>query len=245
MFAPVNPVAGIQPLNDWFVPDTTQRHPLGLRITAVDPVCWGLGTFIYIKSGAAILKGSLVMWDQGYNGALLPSTTGQGFPFGVAVAPMASGTYGWIQVEGLAVIKTNATVAADTGIAVAAAGIAGTLANGKQLVNCRNVRAATYAPTFTVQTFSGNGTLYFPNGYEASLGTGIALGLTVTGTGINASTTVIAALDPDGRRAYTGSAVGTTGDRNSSASGTITLTATYTGLGQAMLNNPHAQDQAV
>src|SRR6185369_12772892 len=125
MFSPVTPVAGVQPFNDWFAPDTTQRQQLGLRVVAVDPF-WGLGTFMYIKSNDAILKGSLVMWDESYNGALLPSTALQGFPFGVAMAPMASGTYGWVQLEGRAVYKTNATVAADTAIAVAAAGIAGT-----------------------------------------------------------------------------------------------------------------------
>ena len=234
MFSQVNPTAGVQPFNDWFAPDTTQRNQLGIVVTGVDPF-WGTGEFIYIKSADAILKGSLVMWDESYNGALLPSTTLQGFPFGVAMAPMASGTYGWIQIGGRAVYKTNATVAADAAVAVAAAGIAGTLAAGKQLVNVRNRISATGTKTFTASTQSGTGVLYCPNGYD-----GAFLGMALSGTGIPAST-VVAGLDPDGKRILTGSAIGTFGDKNSTATGSITLTGTYTGYGSGVINRPFAQ----
>ena len=132
MFAPISPTVGSAPFNDWFAVDTTQRHALGQSITAIDNF-WGSGEFIYIKSTDAILKGSLVAWDEAYNGTLLPSTALQGFPFGVAMVPMATGTFGWLQISGRAVVKTNATVAADAALGVAAAGIAGTNAAGKQL----------------------------------------------------------------------------------------------------------------
>lgn len=237
MFAPVTPVVGEQPFNDWFAPDTTQRHMLGLEIVAVDPY-WGKGTFMYIRSNDAILKGSLVMWDETFKGALLPSTAGQGFPFGVAMAPMPSGTFGWIQVAGLCVYKTNATVAADTAVAVAAAGIAGTLANGKQLLNCRNRRSATATITFTGTTTNGSAKIT-TSGYD-----GVFEGMALSGTGIPAST-VVAGLDPDGRTIYTGSAIGTVGDKNSTASGTVTVTGTYTGYGAAQINYPFAQGQVV
>jgi hypothetical protein len=77
------------------------------------------------------------------------------------MAPMASGTFGWLQLEGRAVYKTNATVAADTviGIAAAAAGIAGTNTAGKQLVNVRNRISATGTKTFTVSTVNNSATL--------------------------------------------------------------------------------------
>ena len=55
------------------------------------------------------------------------------------------------------------------------------------------------------------------------------------------ASTVVAALDPDGKRIYTGSAIGTLGDKNSTASGSITLTGTYTGFGGAILSRPVAQ----
>ncbi len=238
MFAAIAGGVGNQPFNDWFAPDTTQRHPLGTRVTAVDPF-WGLGEFVYVKSNDALLKGSLVMVDEVYQGVLLPSTAGQGFPFGVAMAPMASGTYGWLQFTGRCVYKTNATVAADTAVAVAAAGIAGTLANGKQLLNCRNRIAATGTKTFTAQTQNGTNRLFVPAGYD-----GAFLGMALSGTGIPAST-VVAGLDPDGKTILTGSAIGTFGDKNSTATGQITLTGTYTGYGSAIINNPFAQGQIV
>ena len=246
MFAPLD-FAGPSPFNDWFAPDTVQRMPLGVKVCAVDPF-WGYGEFVYIKSNDAILKGSLVAIGgaavaAGVQtrtlGTLLPSTAGQGFPFGVAMAPMASGTFGWVQVAGTVVYKTNATVAADTAVAVAAAGIVGTLANGKQLLGVRNTKAATGTDTAVVNTTNGSYVLTFRDGYD-----GFFLGEAITGTGIPAST-VIAKLDPDGRTVYMGSAIGTVGDKLATATGSITLTGTYTGFGQGFVQYPFAQGQIV
>jgi len=230
MYSAIQGFAGTQPFNDWFAPDTVQRHVLGTKVVAVDPY-WGLGTFMYVKSTDAILKGSLCAWDESYNAGLLPSAVTQGFPFGVAMAPMASGTYGWVQLEGRAVYKTNATVAADGVVAVAAAGILGATATGKQLIGIRNRVAATGTKTLTVSTQNGTNVLTSA-GYD-----GFFLGMALSGTGIPAST-VVAGLDPDGKRIYTGSAIGTFGDKNSTATGSITLTGTYTGYGSGMINNP-------
>ncbi len=237
MFVTTHSVAGMQPINDWFSPDTTQRHPLGFVVDAFSPA-FGQGRFIYIQSNDAILKGSLVAWDKDHKGVLLPSTAGQGFPFGVAIAPMASGTFGWIQVGGQAVYKTNATVAADTAVAVAAAGIVGTLANGKQLCGVRNVVAATGTITVTATT-KNNSHILRTNGYGK-----FTLGLALSGTGIPAST-VVAKLDEDGRTIYMGSAIGTVGDKLATADGSITLTGTYTGFGVGILQSPFAQGQVV
>lgn len=243
MFAVIGGPAGTQPFNDWFAPDTVQRMPLGTKVTAVDPY-WGEGEFMYIKSGAAILKGSLVMVGgatiangaiTAYVGVLLVSTAGMGRPFGVAMAPMASGTFGWIQISGVCVYKTDATVAADVVIGIGAAGIAGTNSAGKQLLNVRNTVAATGTITMVVNTTNGNGVLTARDGYD-----GAFLGLAITGTGIPAST-LVAKLDPDGRTIYTGSAIGTVGDKNSTASGSITLTGTYTGYGQGVIQYPFTQ----
>lgn len=231
MFAAISPTLGTQPFNDWFTPDTTASQPLGMTVTAVDPF-WGAGKFVYVKSAAAILKGSVCMWDEVFNAELLPSTVTQGFAFGIAMAPIPSGSYGWVQTEGRAVYKTNATVAADGVLAIAAAGILGATATGKQVLGIRNRIAATGTKTFTAGTTTGNGRLVCAAGYD-----GAFLGMALSGTGIPAST-VVAALDPDGRTIYTGSAIGTTGDKNSTATGTITLTGTYTGYGSGVINNP-------
>lgn len=233
MFAPITPVAGITPFNDWFVPDTTQRWGLGMTVRALDPY-WGFGDFMYIKSGDTLVKGSLTVIDSAYSGVLLPSTTLQGFPFGVNMYPMVSGVYGWMQVAGLVVWKTSATVAADAAVAIAAAGVVGASATGKQLVNVRNLRSATATKTVTAGTTNGSMVLT-TSGYD-----GFFVGMALSGTGIPAST-VVAALDADGRRIYTGSAIGTTGDKNSTATGSITLTGTYTGYGAGFIMYPFAQ----
>jgi hypothetical protein len=234
MFSAISPTVGTQPFNDWFVPDTIQRQPLGMTVMAVDPF-WGTGEFIYVKSADALLKGSLTMWDEAYNGVLLPTTTLQGFPFGVAMAPIPSGSFGWLQISGRCVYKTNSTVAADVAIAVNAAGIAGTLVAGKQLVNVRNRISATGTVTGSALTTNGNNVLLFQKGYD-----GFFLGAALTGTGIGASA-VVAALDPDGRRIYTGTAIGTATGANQTATGQVTVTGTYTGFGSGILNRPFAQ----
>jgi len=232
MFAPITPIAGDQPFNDWFAPDTTQRQALGLVVDAVDPY-WGYGKFMYIKSNDAIIKGSLVIVGTAptYLGTLLPSTANLGAPFGVAMAPMASGTYGWIQVAGGCVYKTSATVAADAAVGIGTAGMVGAYSAGKGMVNVHNLKSATATTTVTAQTTNGTGVLK-TNGYD-----GFFLGMALSGTGIPAST-VVAKLDPDGQTIYTGSAIGTLGDKNSTATGSITLTGTYTGYGHGIIMFP-------
>lgn len=232
MFAPIN-YAGAQPFNDWFDPDTTQRHPLGLKVDAVDPF-WGGATFVYIKSADAILKGSAVVWNELFEGVLIPNAVTQGFAFGIAMAPTASGKYGWIQVAGRAVYKvTGTSVAADGVIAINAAGILGPTATGKQVVGIRHRKPQTGTESLTgVQTTNGTGVLFCPNGYD-----GAFLGGAISGTGIPAST-VIAKLGSDGKTIYTGSAIGTLGDKNSTATGTITATVTYTGYGSGLIYFP-------
>lgn len=230
MFAAISPTMGTQPFNDWFVPDTTQRHPLGMSVTAVDPF-WGAGRFMYVASNAAILKGSVVMWDETFTASLLPSTVTQGFAWGVAMAPIPSGSFGWIQLEGRAVYKTNATVAADGVLAIAAAGILGATATGKQVLGVRNRIAATGTKAFAAATFAGQNKLFLSAGYD-----GAFLGMALSGTGVPAST-VVAALDPDGKTVYMGTSIGTA-DKLATATGSITLTGTYTGYGSGVINNP-------
>lgn len=229
----ISPFSGTQPVSDFFVSSTTQAHVLGTTITAVDNF-WGAGKFIYLKSNDAVLKGSLVMWDEIYQAALLPTTTLQGFPFAVAMNSAASGNFFWGQLEGRCVYKNANTVAADVAVAVTAAGIGGTSAAGKQLVNFRQRISATGTKTVSVNTLNGSGVLFAPSGYD-----GLFTGMALSGTGIPAST-VVASLDPDGKRISMGSAIATF-DKTATATGNITLTGTYTGFSSAMINNPFAQ----
>jgi len=237
MFVSIGAYLGHQPFNDWFAPDTTARHPLGTVVTAVDNF-WGTGRFIYLKSTDAVLKGSVVMWSEVYDSVLFPNTAGTGFSYAVAMAPAASGTYFWAQIEGRVVYKTNATVAADAVVGITAAGIVGAAAAGKQLLGTRNRIAATGTKTFTALTYNGLGYVDVKSGYD-----GAFLGMALSGTGIPAST-VVAALSPDGKRITLGSAIGTC-DKLATATGSITLTGTYTGYGSAIVNDPFVQGQIV
>ena len=239
MFAAISSTLGTQPFNDWFAPDTVQRHPVGMEVTAVDPY-WGLGTFLYVKSNDTIIKGSVCMYDEAYLGVLCPSTAGQGFPVGVAMAPMASGTWGWLQIAGRCVYKTVSTVAADAAIGISGtgAGLVGAATTGKQLVNARNRIAATATVTVTAQTQAGVPVLNTTD-YK-----GFFLGMALSGTGIVASS-IVATLDPDGRRIGVGTTIGTQTAAQVTATGSITLTGTYTGYGSGVINRPFCQGQIV
>lgn len=228
-----NDFAGLQPINDYFLPDTTQRHALGLTVQAVDPF-WGQGEFMYVKSNDTIIKGSVCVWNQIYQAVLCPNTANQGFPVGVAMAPMTAGKYGWLQISGRCVYKTGSTVAADTAIGLTAAGVLGTLAAGKQILNCRNVVAATGTLTASGTTKNGSNVLFFPDGYD-----GFFLGIALSGTGIPAST-VAAVMLSDGKTILMGTSVGTA-DKLATADGTVTVTGTYTGFGGGMISRPFAQ----
>lgn len=236
MYAPTSNVAGVQPFNDWFVPDTTQRFPLLMQVDAVDPF-WGGATFVYGKAAAALDKGNIC-----YQTATLgsfdktPNTANLGQSMFVAMNSMAIATYGWFMSTGLAVIKTTATVAALAAIGISGAGTIGANAAGKQVLGATNLKSATATEAKTsVQTTNGSAKLVCPQGYD-----GWFVGMALSGTGIPAST-VVAKLDPDGRTVYTGSAIGTVGDKNSTATGAVTVTGTYTGYGLAQVNAPFGQ----
>ena len=235
MFRSVFPRLGYQPFNDWFAPSTVQAMALGEKLTGVDPY-WGEGTFLYVQTNTTIAKGQVCIWDETFNATLCPATAHLGFPVGFAMAPLASGQFGWLQIAGRCVYATNATVAADTAVSIAASGTVGTLAAGTQICGLRNRVAATGTVTVSVTTQSGSSKVLAQKGYD-----GFFLGMALSGTGIPAST-VVAALDPDGKTIYLGSAVGTIGNA-ATATGSATLTGTYTGFGSGVCEFPEIQSQ--
>jgi hypothetical protein len=115
---------------------------------------------------------------------------------------------------------------------IGAAGKVGAYSTLKGMVNVHNLKAATATTTWTANTQNGTGKIVVPNGYD-----GAFLGMALSGSGVPAST-VVAKLDPDGKTIYTGSAIGTLGDKNSTATGSITLTGTYTGFGAGYIQYP-------
>jgi hypothetical protein len=88
--------------------------------------------------------------------------------------------------------------------------------------------------TVTATTLNNSSVLLTQKGYD-----GFFLGAALSGTGIPGST-IVAALDADGRRIYMGSAIGTI-DKVATANGSVTVTGTYTGFGSGIINRPFAQ----
>ena len=233
MYAALHSPAGNQPFNDWFTPDTVQRFALGTKQAAVDPF-WGWGEFVYGKANGAIATRLLCGFDELFQATGIPSTALQGFPCCVAMNKMATLTFGWFMVAGLTPIAASATVAADTAVAIVSTGTLGASVAGKQLLNARNRVGATGTKTFAnTQTTNGSG-IVVTNGYD-----GLFLGAALSGTGIPAST-IVAGLDPDGRSVKMGSAIGTF-DKTATATGSITLTGTWTGFTICQVAYPMAQ----
>jgi hypothetical protein len=233
MYAALNTPAGNQPFNDWFVPDTTQRFALGTKQLAVDPY-WGWGEFVYAKASGAIVPRLLCILSETYLAVGVPNTANQGFPCCVAMGNMATLTFGWFMNAGVTPIVANATVAADVALGITGVGTVGANTAGKQILGARNRIAQTGTKTFaSTQTLNGSSIL-ITNGYD-----GLFLGAALSGTGVPAST-IVAKLDPDGRTVYMGSAVGTI-DKTATATGSITLTGTWTGFTIAVIQSPFAQ----
>lgn len=96
----VNGLLGSQPIA---VTDTTQNHPLGTKVRAVDPT-YGEGEFIYLAGVASTALGSWVtIHEDGYTTTLLAANDiGQ---TAVAMSANVASQYGWYQVSGKAIGK--------------------------------------------------------------------------------------------------------------------------------------------
>lgn len=90
---------------------TTQKHPLGTIVRAVDST-FGAGEFIYLLGVASTVVGSWVTYnmDDGSTTLIAPNAIG---PVAVAMSANVASQYGWYQIQG----KANARAAdvADNG----------------------------------------------------------------------------------------------------------------------------------
>lgn len=85
---------------------TTQNHPLGTVVRAVDPT-YGEGEFIYLLGVASTAVGSWVKYmEDGYTTSLLAANDiGQ---VAVAMSANVASQYGWYQIRGKAIGKALA-----------------------------------------------------------------------------------------------------------------------------------------
>ena len=197
-YAVTSGIIGQPQLTPFNLPDSVERTSPGIVVDAVDPY-WGGGEFIYCKAGGTIRQFGLVVLTPAVSGGKMtyvatevPNTTILGRMVGVAMVPAASGNFFWVQIGGIVPVNCNASVAADTTFAIAAAGQGGALAAGKQIVNARVVIAASQTVAKTNCTAnSGSTRLLVPSA------DGWFAGAYLSGTGI-AATTTVTDIDPSG-----------------------------------------------
>jgi hypothetical protein len=234
------PLIGSQAVGNFFVPDTIQRHPLGSVISFNDPF-WGGGEAIYLQmpTSTALRVGQILSYDTAtsFVAASVANTAGMGKSVAFlmnSVASNASAQFAWCQISGQCPVYSSASVAADTLFGIVAAGQAGAVANGKQLLNARVTKPATTTVVkANTQTQNGSAIL------KVSNTDGWFVGVSVSGTGI--TTSLITAIDPDNRTVTLAS--------NSSATGSVSATGTYndatTFFNVVTCDRPFAQGQIV
>lgn len=215
--ASISPVIGRPSIGNWFVPDTTQRLPLGTIMNVVDPY-WGGMELMYVSfaTSTAYTVGEPVVWSNTWSATGVPNTANLGQPIGLvlnAVASNASVQYGWIVISGLFPALSNASVAANAQIGIAAAGALGAVANGKEILGAKVQAAATNTVAKTNAVTQNGSTIL-----KVSNADGWFIGLPLSGTGIAASTT-ITAINPDNRTVTMNNAA--------TATGSVTVTGTY------------------
>ena len=230
-FSPQSTGVGYPATLDFLTAPTSAAVIPGTYLWAQDPYLGG-GCFVYAKAGAAHSVGHCVTLGNA-NGSvtatLVPNTANQGFPVAFCRQTIAQDSFGWYQVAGVCPAKSNNSVAAGVGIGIVAAGLLGTLAAGKQILNAHVLAASTGTVTKTGTTFVDVGRTKIIQVPDIN---GLWIGQAVSGTGVGASA-VITGIDPSGNFI--------TVDVDSTANGTVTLTFTYTGFNLLRVAFPFAQ----
>lgn len=91
------PLIGAQPIA---TKSTTQKHPLGLVVQAVDATL-GVGEFIYLKGVGSTAVGSWVGYFP--TGTTILATANGNYPLAVSMTTnTTTGSYAWYQISGTA-----------------------------------------------------------------------------------------------------------------------------------------------
>jgi hypothetical protein len=104
-YAPSFDLPGGQPITET---STVQKHPLGTRIRAIDPV-YGESEFVYLKGVASTVAGSVVTFDQRNAATVLTTLSTLGL-IAVAMSANVANQFGWYCVAGACSAKAAATV---------------------------------------------------------------------------------------------------------------------------------------
>lgn len=200
------------------------KVPVGTIATFYDPYWGGLECIrMSIPVSTAVRVGSLSTLTATLGYVAVPNTANLGQSVAVCSVDVPSNAtftqYAWFVIAGRYPILSGASVAADTAFGITAAGSAGAIAAGKQLLNARVQVAATTTVVKTAQTQNGSPYL------KVSNADGWFVGLAITGTGIPATTSV-GAISADGT-VITMVDTGTTTTDNATATGSVSVTGTY------------------
>lgn len=190
---------GIHQLGQAWVPDTTQRFPLGTTIQFVDPY-WGEQTAVYLKVAAAGTVGALKKITNGWVATATADEAGIGYPLCVAMNKHAAANeYGWFLVRGRFPVRCAASVAVGTQLAqnvdmavtmAATKGIQGMVVSVASASNDGTITDLSIENGSTVMTFTGS---------KSAFDYGLFVGQKLTGTGLGTNTQV-ASISPDGNR---------------------------------------------
>jgi hypothetical protein len=177
--------------------------PPGQYTMASDPV-WGPAELLFARAGGAIPLASLCtltpVWDavnltMQQNMVVCPNTANLGRPVYVYIGntALSAGQYGFFMMEGCFPVASNATVAADTAIGIAAAGQLGANSAGKQMLNARCVTPATQTVvSAAVSGLPGDTKIFLKST------AGFFPGVYVSGTGVGAAA-ICSSVDPFGK----------------------------------------------
>lgn len=137
---------------------TQGPYRLGEIIRAIDNVAVGSGgrgggEFIYLKSNATEVEGSLVFYNQALGTTTLTTTSGKnlGYPIAVSMVAKAAGQYGWYQIAGIAKLAKDTNdfgLAAKVYTSTATAGYATASAtSGNQVLGMITANSASVSST--------------------------------------------------------------------------------------------------
>jgi hypothetical protein len=180
-----------------FIPDTIQRHPLGLKVWHRNRY-WGPRRLIYAKNDtSAIEVGKIMTLDFNYL-ATASAVTGAalGAPVVISAHAMDASTYGWFFMWGLAPVWSYATCTVEGLVNVDSAHAGGLVDNGAGHLPINGLcvlQASTGTVTGTMERCQ-------KGAYEVVLNdnAGFFKGLYVTGTGPTDGALVTQVL-PDGK----------------------------------------------
>jgi hypothetical protein len=147
-FKIVTPLIGAQSIMDT---STTQNHPLGTKVRAVDvgTLGYGEGEFVYLKGVASTAAGDVVVYDP-VAGTTTRAVAASRGPMAVAMSANVASQYGWYQVFGQAAVNT---ASAGTGAAnallqtSATAGQATVSGTASQKIDCAVCKTTQGTPT--------------------------------------------------------------------------------------------------